>query len=133
MQGRYNTGVAGIYFVHAEAFADGAGNIGAKRLSTVRDEAPMELVYLTLVNEDVGGARGGELGSCCGVHVGEADEAVGEEKDVGVAALGQTQTVMPGPLSRGSERVSRQTYWAKSCTHGIGGSGGSTSGWRFPC
>ena len=47
-------------------------------------------MFLTLFSEDVGGARG-EMGSCCGVNVGEAAETVGEEKDVGVAAYGQGQ------------------------------------------
>ena len=42
-------------------------------------------------DEDVGGAGGGEPGCCHRVHVGTAAEAVGEEKDVGIATWSQRQ------------------------------------------
>lgn len=51
-----------------------------------------------LVDEYVRGAGGGELDCCHRVHVGTAAEAVGEENNVGVAALckGQRAKVVDG-------------------------------------
>ena len=58
-------------------------------LSDEGDGAPPQ--RCALVEEDVGCARGGELGCCHRAHVGAIAGAVGEKEDVGVTAWGKGQ------------------------------------------
>jgi len=78
---------ASVDLVDAEALVDGVGELGAEMLGVVGKErhgAPPKRDVA--VNEDVGGALGGELGLGDGVHIGSPAEAVGEKQDVAVAS-----------------------------------------------
>ena len=71
---------AGVDLVDAETFVEGDRELPGELHAVVGDEShgapPTRYV---LVDEDVGGAGGGELGYCYHVHVGTTAEAVGED------------------------------------------------------
>ena len=83
---------AGVDLVDAETFVEGDGELSGELHAVVGDEShgapPKRYV---LVDENVSGAGGGELGCFHRVHVGTAAEAVGEETDVGFATWSQRQ------------------------------------------
>ena len=79
---------ARVDFVDAKALVcRGVGELGGKVKAVVGDERdgghPKRYV---LVDEDVGVAGGGELACCHRVNISTAAKAVGEEKNLGVAA-----------------------------------------------
>ena len=83
---------AGVDLVNVKSFVEGKGELRGKLYVVAGGEHEGERSKrYVLVDEDIGGAAGGELGCSHCVHVGTAAEVVGAEKDVGVVAWCKAQ------------------------------------------